>query len=258
MNSISVKNTPYILVDAAQSASLHVFLGDLLQEKITVTNQRELELILLALGENANVDMSQLELKKADIPDEYKHKLISSATWNYKKPEEAHNLIKKIPMPSYIKSILLSESIKPLDKEFVHKIQQENVLLSKPVVFGKLVYYKGYTDIKELKSDHKSDHLDGIKLFEAARQATLSSLHMAGLPFGGVMALTSNLVEYSKYTELSKPYFIQVLPVIREDQKIMHCAFDIIQDDVSCASGYVGIYHFKSRELFEQKRKNQT
>ena len=36
--------------------------------------------------------------------------------------------------------------------------------------------------------------LDGIKLFEAARQATLASFHVMGVTFEGVMALTASLL----------------------------------------------------------------
>lgn len=218
--------------------------------EIIVESQRELELILLTLGKNANVKFP--ELSDQIISDTYKHKLISAATWNYKNPQEAYDVIKKIPMPKCVPISLDNNNL--IENRYVHKDKDNNIMLSQPVINNKLIYFRGKNDIDEFNLDHISDHVNGIQLFEAARQASIAALHVAGLPFGGAMALTSNLLEYSAYIEVDQPYYIQVLPVIRDDQKLMHCAFKIIQNNKTCTAGYFGIYHFKSKDDFISKR----
>ena len=69
------------------------------------------------------------------------------------------------------------------------------------------------------------------------------------------MALTASFVDYKKFVELDKPYYIQVIPACKPDGGAMYCAFAIIQDNLVNASGYFGAYTFRSRELYLNKRK---
>ena len=179
---------------------------------------------------------------------------LKSLDWDYRNPKEAYSVIEKIQIPLDIQSILAAKT-ETIPQKYVHKVNKGNVLISDAERMENVVYFKGFNYIDEIKSDHNADHLDGIKLFEAARQATLASFHVMGVTFEGVMALTASFVDYKKFVELDKPYYIQVIPACKPDGGAMYCAFAIIQDNLVNASGYFGAYTFRSRELYLNKRK---
>lgn len=219
----------------------------------TVENQvkfgslRELELLYLALGE-------EIERIFIGLNSEIKTDALKSARWNYRNPNEMYELASKIPIS---KNALkeLKDKDGPIDKHMVHKKKHENVLISKAVSHGNIWYFKGFEEIAELKSDHLSDHVDGIKLFEALRQATLASLHLNGLQHNGVVALTNFKIDYLKYVELDEPYFIQSIPACEKDGGAMFCVFNIIQNEEIVTRGFLGAYTYRSKEIYLEKRK---
>lgn len=179
----------------------------------------------------------------------------SDFLWNYRDPAEVLEIIEKVPLrPETLNNALDKGRI---EKSLVHKRDKLNVLISEAVQQGLTWCFKGFQDIKELNSDHISDHIDGIKLFEAVSQATLASFHLAGLNYNGVVALTSSKIDYLKYVEKDIPYFIQSFPVCREDGGAMNCSFKIIQSNEIMAKGYFIAYTYRSKEIFEQKRKKK-
>lgn len=177
----------------------------------------------------------------------------SNFSWNYREPVEVFDILEEVPMkPETLKKTMDKERI---EKKLVHKRNKLNVLISEAVRQGLTWCFKGFQEIKELDSDHTSDHVDGIKLFEAVRQATLASFHLAGLTYDGVVALTSSKIDYLKYVEKNIPYFIQSFPVCREDGGAMNCSFKIVQGNEIMAKGYFIAYTYRSKEIFTQKRK---
>ncbi|MBP2098070.1 AfsA-related hotdog domain-containing protein [Enterococcus rivorum] len=208
---------------------------------------RELELLKLMLGENvSDVTIQGLETRELLSTNEYK--------WNYRNPTEAFNIARKISMPNFVSEQLIITDQR-IDKKLVHKEKQENVLLSVPINHGNVWYFKGFSEIAELNSDHPSDHVDGIKLFEALRQATLASFHLNGMNHEGVVALTNFRIDYINYVELDQPYIIQTIPVCEPDGGAMYCVFNIIQNEKVVTSGFLGAYTFRSKEIYEEKRK---
>lgn len=218
---------------------------------IIISSRRELEILRLCLGnkikfmvKNPKRNTTFRISAEADL---------AALDWDYRKPEEAYSIIEKIQMPVDIQKIL-SKKPDTIPQKYVHKVNQGNVLISSAERIENMVYFKGFNSIDEIKSDHNADHLDGIKLFEAARQATLASFHVMGVTFEGVMALTESFVDYKKFVELDKPYYIQVIPACKSDGGAMYCVFAIIQDNSVNASGYFGTYTFRNRELYLNKR----
>jgi len=225
---------------------------------ITVNNRRDLEVLLLSLGNNVTpiIDVkNEISYRLYnDLFSNLNERSISeSFEWNYRDPNEAHEIVTRIPMPDYIRDSL-SGDINLIEKDYVHKVNQGNVLISYPERFGNMLYFRGFNQSEELKSDHNSDHLDGIKLFEVVRQSTLASFHVMGVPIGKIMVLTSTRLDFTTLIELDKPYFVQVIPACKTDGGAMFTAFNVIQDGKSHANGYIGAYTFRSKEAYESKR----
>ena len=218
---------------------------------ILISDRRELEVLRLCLGERANFVMGNP--KKNTTFRISAEADLSKLDWDYRNPEEAYSVIERIKMPPEIKQ-RLSERTQTMQKEYVHKVHQGNVLISDAERIENMVYFRGFNYIDELHSDHSADHLDGIKLFEAARQATLAAFHLMGVTCQGVMALTASYVDYKKYVELDEPYYIQIIPACKPDGGAMYSIFSIIQEDTVNASGYFGAYTFRNREIYLNKR----
>lgn len=218
---------------------------------IVISNRRELEILRLCLGNRTNFVMGNPKRNttfrisaEADI---------KTLDWDYRNPKEAYNIIERIKMPEDIEQ-RLSERTQTMQKEYVHKVHQGNVLISNAERMENMVYFRGFNYIDELNSDHSADHLDGIKLFEAARQATLAAFHVMGVTCQGVMALTASYVDYKKYIELDEPYYIQMIPACKPDGGAMYTVFSIIQEGCVNASGYFEAYTFRNREHYLSKR----
>lgn len=218
---------------------------------IVISTRRELEILRLCLGDK--IKFMVKNPKKNTIFRISAEADLAALDWDYRKPKEAYGIIEKIQMPVDIQKTL-SAKTDTIPQKYVHKVNQGNVLISSAERIENMVYFKGFNYIDEIKSDHNADHLDGIKLFEAARQATLASFHVMGVTFEGVMALTESFVDYKKFVELDKPYYIQVIPACKSDGGAMYCVFAIIQDNSVNASGYFGTYTFRNRELYLSKR----
>jgi hypothetical protein len=172
--------------------------------------------------------------------------------WNYRDPSKLYELSKRIDFSKTIEKTLLQKD--PIDAHYVHKKHEENVMISEAVKVGAAWYFQGLSKMAELNSDHISDHIDGIKLFEIFRQATLASFHLNGLHFEGVVALTQSDIEYFKYIEPDEPFYIQAIPICKPDGGAMYCVFEAIQSNTLVASGYLTAYTYRSKEIYQEKR----
>lgn len=214
--------------------------------QIEFSSLRELELLHLALGNEVDRILlgSNSEIETAAL---------NRSRWNYRNPNEMYELSSKLPIVKRVLKELQNENT-PIEKYMVHKQKEDNVLISEAIGHGNIWYFKGFSDIAELNSDHLSDHVDGIKLFEALRQATLASLHLNGLQHNGVVALTNFKIDYMKYVELDEPYFIQAIPACENDGGAMFCVFNIIQNEEIVTRGFLGAYTYRSKEIYLEKR----
>ncbi|WP_129045676.1 AfsA-related hotdog domain-containing protein [Companilactobacillus metriopterae] len=175
--------------------------------------------------------------------------------WDYKKPSSFYGLIDEIVLSKDAQSRLFLSS-KKIGKGYVHKNHDENVMLSEPERFGNLFGFKVFPDLEELNSDHKSDHIDGIKLFEAIRQATLASSHLVGLKFDTATALMQTKIDYIKFVESNIPFLVEIIPFCKVDGGAMFTVFSIIQNGEIVMKGYMGAYVFRSKEQFFSKRED--
>lgn len=174
--------------------------------------------------------------------------------WDYRSPESVYPLVDDIKILLNLQSSLMNTTER-LNKKLVHKKEEANVMVSTPIQFGNFFGFRGFNDLDELHSDHLSDHLDGIKIFEAARQATLAAFHLAGMSYDTSVALMKSQLEYVKYVETTIPYFIEILPVCRPDGGAMYAVFSLIQNNEIVTKGYFDAYTFRSKQQFVDKRK---
>lgn len=204
-------------------------------KKLTPKNNREVELYSLALGNNLILDENKIE-------------------WDYRNPNEVLPIINNIDIPKLVKKNLVNLN-KRISREYVHKEHTENILISEGLKDGNIIYFKGFEDSKEIIIDHESDHIQGIKIFEAIRQATLASFHLMGVQTDKIMAITNIEVNFKKFIEKNRDYYIQVIPACRIEGGAMFTVFKIIQDDSSCVDGFFEIYTFRDKKAYMEKRK---
>lgn len=242
-NAVAKKSEKYTLVYRNNQQEQN---NQKVDNRIEFSSFRELELLKLALG-------NEIEHIYIGEDSEIEPAALKNSRWNYRNPQEMYDISTKIPISSEIVEALASNNT-PIEKHMVHKQKGDNVLISEAMNQGNVWYFKGFSDIAELNSDHLSDHVDGIKLFEALRQATLASLHLNGLQHNGVVALTNFKIDYMKYVELDEPYFIQAIPACEKDGGAMFCVFNIIQGEKVVTKGFLGAYTYRSKEIYLEKR----
>lgn len=235
---------------------------------IPVKNRREVELLLLILGEEVSVIMNE---EARDLyPDIWQwlkdctySDVFASLKWSYREEDEVLDMIERIPLPGSLSNSFLQihredQEAEPIDQRYVHKQNQEAVLLSKPFQCGNMFYFNGFKRSAEFNIDHESDHLEGIIIFEAARQAGIASTHLTGIPLSGAIVTLKTTVRYNKFVECSEPYFIRTIPVIKQRGGCSFGVYQVIQKGVSCATGYFTGLVYKSRETYDKFRNSKT
>lgn len=151
-------------------------LGNPSENIILYSNSNELAKILSIYGSL----IEEVEKDGKVLTPEQLLAIQNDFEWDYLSPQEAYDLIDMVKLPTDIQ-YKLSNNGTYLPKELAHKENQENVLLSEYETFGKSIAFRAYSDWKELDSDHMSDHVDGIKLFEIIRQGMLAAFHINNL-----------------------------------------------------------------------------
>lgn len=240
------------------------FIGNNPHCMIPVKSRREVELLLLILGEEVSVIMN--EQARELYPDIWQwlngltySEVFTGLRWTYREEDEVLNMIERIPLPeslnkSFIQLHQDDPEAEPIDQRYVHKQNQECVLLSKSYQCGNTFYFNGFKRSSDLNIDHDCDHVEGIIIFEAARQAGIASTHLAGIPLSGVIAILKTVVQYSKFVETSEPYIIRTIPVIKQRGGCSFCVYQVIQKGATCASGYFTGVVYKSKETYEKFR----
>ncbi|NTW51670.1 MAG: hypothetical protein HGB22_03690 [Chlorobiaceae bacterium] len=124
-------------------------------------------------------------------------------------------MMRKLPLDlkSLTKSALaLKEGGKmpPLiNKELVHKSSDSNVLISEPFTTGWLHYFNMFQETTELTFDHPSEHIQGLLLSEALRQAGIACTHLQGLPIEGKLVLLNYSTNYFSFIERNEPVVLR-------------------------------------------------
>jgi len=129
--------------------------------------------------------------------------------------ETAAELMRKLPfdLKSLLKSPLaLRDGDKlppPIEKSLVHKTSDANVLISEPFSTGWLHYFNMFQDTTELTFDHPSEHVQGLLISEALRQAGIACAHLQGLPSEGKLVLLSYSTNFFSFIKRSEPILLR-------------------------------------------------
>lgn len=94
-------------------------------------------------------------------------------------------------------------------KEIVHKHKEANVLISEPYRTGWIRYFNMYQETEELSFDHPSDHVQGMLMLEALRQAGIASAHLQGLPADGMLALMEYRTKFTHFLFCGAPIVLR-------------------------------------------------
>jgi hypothetical protein len=215
---------------------------------IPVKSRREVELLLLSLREEASVIMDEQERRLCNIWDWLYGRtysdIFTNLNWSYRDENEVIDIIKRIPLPKTLNENLKIHHEEPerINQVYVHKHNRENVLISRPYHYGNMFYFNGFKKSSEFNIEHGSDHLEKIIIFEAARQAGIATLHLAGVPlFYGKIVLLKTNIQYKNFIERSESYLIQTIPVARHKGGLIFVIFNILQEGNSCATGYFSL-----------------
>ena len=91
-------------------------------------------------------------------------------------------------------------------------------------------------------------------MFEAARQAGIASIHLAGLPLAGTIVILKLIIRYNKFVESHEPYLIRTIPALKKRGGYCFGVYNIIQGENSCATGYFTGIAYKSKESYQKFR----
>ncbi len=146
-----------------------------------------------------------------------------------------------------------------IDPKVIHKKNPANALLTEPYYAGKLVYYNMLRHTEELRFDHESDHVQGMLLLEAMRQAGIATTHlMGGLPVTGKLILMSYCTDFYGYIEHDAPVllrtYVSYVPPEEESEKEYFVICQAFQWGKLCAETTMGVMAFPER-LYDKHRK---
>lgn len=229
------------------------------KNEIWASDVSELKKIMYCIGNSSTIIFD--DHTKETYPDVFSvyssgniPALLEDLKCGYKEPEDAVNILKKIPVPMQIPDNM-GNNPQAIDKKYVHKDHSENVFISAPEQIGNLFYFQGFPEISEIQIDHESDHFDGIKIFEVARQASIAAMALNGFPLDAINILTKNAISYKNFIDKNIPYYIQTLPAVKPKGGHLYCAFTIMQSRKTCAYGYFAGVGYTSKEDYLKIRK---
>lgn len=234
---------------------------------IPVKSRREVELYLLSLGAEAEVILN--DQARVNYPDVWEwlsgrdiSDVLTELKWSYREEDEVIDIIEKIPLPPNInQSFLKLHNDKPdperIEQEYVHKTNEENVLISKPYRCGNMFYFNGFTKSPEFNIDHYSDHVEGIVMFEVARQAGNATGHLVGMPLDGTNIILKTVTRHTKFLEASEPYLIRTIPAYKPRGGVSYCVYNIIQHGKSCMAGYFSVIAYNSKDIYKRFRNSK-
>lgn len=178
--------------------------------------------------------------------------------------ETAAVLMEKLPfdLKSLIKSPLAITANDRLpgiiDKRFVHKKNDSNVLVSEAFSTGRLLYFNMLEDTEELVFDHASDHVQGMLMLEALRQAAVATAHIQGLPIDGGLALLNYNTNFFHYLERDVPVILRAYCSFSANEtsedKEAPIYIQVMQWGKVCADATLKAFAFMSSERYQQQR----
>jgi len=146
-----------------------------------------------------------------------------------------------------------------IDSAIIHKKNPANALLSEPYFAGNIVYYNMFMHSEELRFDHESDHVQGMLLLEAMRQASIATTHVcSGLPAIGGMTLISYCTNFYNYIEHDAPVIIRAYSsyTVPEEmgEKDSYAICHVFQWGKLCAEAVLDAVVFMNSERYDRHR----
>ncbi|MCG8346064.1 MAG: hypothetical protein MI685_13015 [Chlorobiales bacterium] len=189
-------------------------------QKIEVSSYEEILFYIGILGDSVEVYLSQ-KFKDNNLSTYEKIKALTyiqakEYVRSHKVDKDVAKLMNKIPLD--IKSLMHSplaikedDSVpKALRKHYVHKKKDRNVMISEYFCKGDFLYFNMYDQTGEINFDHDSDHVQGLLVLEAMRQASIATTHISGeLPDEGTIALLNYDSGFYNFLELTAPIIIR-------------------------------------------------
>ncbi|MCF8382753.1 MAG: hypothetical protein K9G39_04040 [Chlorobium sp.] len=179
--------------------------------------------------------------------------------------ETAAALIRKLPMN--LRGLLQSPLAVSdgdhlpgsLDIRCIHKKTEKNSLLSIPWEDGRFLYFNMFEGIDEFRFDHESDHVQGMLILEAMRQAAIATTHIAGkLPLDGGMTLLSYDTRFYNYIESTSPVILRAYSDFawtgQSDEQSSYAICQIYQWGKLCAEASLKACVFMSKEGYATHR----
>ncbi len=239
--------------------------GGLLQA-VTVSSLDEAARYLLLLGESCEIFISN-DYRKEN-PEVYAEvRTLSYPSLRSAPPfdiETAADLMKKLPLD--LKSLMKSNIAitaadrlpRTIEKKFVHKKSDVNVLISEVFSRGRLLYFNMFNETEELTFDHTSDHVQGMLMLEALRQAAVATAHIQGLPFDGGLALLNYDTNFFHYLERDVPIILRAYCSFTADEtskdKEAPIYIQVIQWGKVCADATLKAFAFINSQHYQQQK----
>lgn len=235
---------------------------------VKVKSMNEVILYIGLLGESCEVYLSPEYLSS---PDEWPEKIeniqpkLIAETLENAFSETINDLLRRMPLD--IDGLLQSpiavkdEDVLPgiVEPKFIHKKNPANALLSEPFYAGRLVYYNMLRHTEELRFDHESDHVQGMLLLEAMRQAGIATTHLSsGLEPTGGMTLMSYCTNFYNYVEHTAPIIVRSYTsyTIPEEvsEKDSYAICQVFQWGKLCAEATLNAVVFMGKERYSRHR----
>ena len=157
-------------------------------------------------------------------------------------------------------ALITGDSYPPrIRKDYVHKFNAHNVLVSTPHQTGSMYWFNMFNASQEFNFDHRSDHMQGMLLIEGLRQSSIAAAHLVGFPLLGIISLLSFDISFLSYVEQEYPVLTRVFPYASryENGGIMLFGFviaQIFQQGRLCAESLLTGYCFSSAESYAETR----
>ncbi len=224
---------------------------------IYTANKREMEIFIAILG--VNVSVYEPEVKSEEIMDWLKDKTYKDILPNVKltgrENEDVMKCFDKIGIHPMIQQKLESGIYKnKLDNKYVHKISENNVMLSDFVEIGEtgLLHLNVFYETDEIVLDHcAEDHVEAILLTEICRQAGIVAASVKQDPTRAFIIVKEERA-YKKFVKRNAPAVIQILCVAPK-VGAGYCVFSLIQEGTCCMKGCLVGRSFPNKQVYIEK-----
>jgi hypothetical protein len=234
---------------------------------VNVSSVEEASRFLLLLGDTCELFIS-LDYRRANPGVYAAAKALYCPSRKDKPPfdiETAADLMKKLPfdLKSLLKSPLAITGDDKLpcsiEKKYVHKKNSSNVLISDYFSAGRMLYFNMLASTEEISFDHVSDHVQGLLMLEALRQAGVATAHIQGLSFDGGLALLNYNTNFFHYLENDVPVVLRVYCSFTADEtsedKDAPIYIQVLQYGRVVADATLKAFAFMSSKRYEEQRK---